>query len=76
MNRVTADFTYLRYHGRTPREAPCYTDEELRQEAKFIEGLLKQGTDTYAYFNNDALAHAQANAAKLKELLGEARCAA
>jgi uncharacterized protein YecE (DUF72 family) len=76
VNRVTADFTYLRYHGRTPREAPCYMDEELLQEAKFIERLLKQGIDTYAYFNNDALAHAPANAAKLKELLGAARCAA
>ena len=28
------------------------------EEAKFIEGLLRRGIDTYVYFNNDAMAHA------------------
>lgn len=73
---VTADFAYLRYHGRTPREAPCYTDEELREEAVFIERLANDGIDVYAYFNNDADGHAPANAARLKELLYLSRCAA
>ena len=76
LNRVTADFAYVRYHGRTPREAPCYTDEELRQEAKFIGRLVGQGIDAYVYFNNDALAHAPSNAARLEELLNEMRRAA
>jgi uncharacterized protein YecE (DUF72 family) len=76
VNRVTADFAYLRLHGRMPREAPWYTDEELRQEATFIDRLARQGIDTYAYFNNDALAYAPANAARLRELLGDMRCAA
>jgi uncharacterized protein YecE (DUF72 family) len=68
-NIVTADFAYLRYHGRTPREAPFYTDEELREEAAFIERLAKDGIDAYVYFNNDADGHAPANAARLKDLL-------
>ena len=76
LNHVTANFAYLRFHGRTPPEAPWYADDQLRREATFIESLLRHGIDTYVYFNNDALAHAPANAARLRELLGEARCAA
>jgi uncharacterized protein YecE (DUF72 family) len=73
---VTADFAYLRFHGRTPPEAPRYSDQELRREAKLIRSLAVQGIDTYVYFNNDALAHAPANAARLRELLKERRSAA
>ena len=69
VDRVTADFAYLRFHGRTPREAPFYADKQLLQEARFIERLVHQGIDTYVYFNNDALAHAPMNAARLSELL-------
>lgn len=76
VDRVTADFAYLRFHGRTPREAPWYTDEQLAREARYIERLISQGIDSYVYFNNDALAHAPANAARLREFLGEQRAAA
>jgi uncharacterized protein YecE (DUF72 family) len=76
VDQVTADFAYLRFHGRTPREAPWYGDEQLRREATFIERLVRQGIDTYIYFNNDALAHAPANAARLRELLHELHMAA
>jgi uncharacterized protein YecE (DUF72 family) len=69
VEEVTADFAYLRFHGRTPTEAPFYADAQLRQEARGIQKLAGQGLDTYVYFNNDALAHAPANAARLKELL-------
>jgi uncharacterized protein YecE (DUF72 family) len=75
-NHVTAEFAYLRFHGRAPREAPCYTDEQLRQEAAFIEKLVQQGTDTYVHFNNDAFPHAPANAAYLGEVLNQRRSAA
>ncbi len=71
INEVTTNFAYLRFHGRTPPEAPFYTDGELEQEARFITGLLRQGIDTYAYFNNDALAHAPMNAARLMEFLND-----
>jgi uncharacterized protein YecE (DUF72 family) len=76
VNQVTAEFTYLRFHGHAPAEAPCYTDDQLRREATFVESLRRQGIDSYVYFNNDALAHAPANAARLRELVGGARCAA
>jgi uncharacterized protein YecE (DUF72 family) len=75
-NIVTAGFTYLRYHGRTPREAPFYTDKELHEEAAFIERLANDGIDAYVYFNNDADGHAPTNAARLNELLGQERCVA
>jgi uncharacterized protein YecE (DUF72 family) len=75
-NVVTADFACLRYHGRTPRMAPFYRDDELREEARFIERLAGQGIEVYAYFNNDADGHAPTNAARLKEFLREVRCAA
>jgi uncharacterized protein YecE (DUF72 family) len=76
VERVTANFSYLRFHGRTPREAPLYGDEQLVREARFVERLTAEGIDTYVYFNNDALAHAAMNAARLGELLGERRSAA
>lgn len=76
VNEITADFAYLRFHGRTPREAPWYADEQLEREARFIEQLAWQGIDSYVYFNNDAMAHAPMNAARLGELLGQRRYAA
>jgi len=76
VDQVTTDFAYLRFHGRTPREAPWYGDEQLRREATFIERLIRQEIDTYVFFNNDALAHAPANAARLRELLNELHMAA
>ena len=76
VNEITADFAYLRFHGRMPREAPWYADEQLEREALFIERLAGQGIDAYVYFNNDALAHAPMNAARLGELLGQRRYAA
>ncbi|HTL62683.1 MAG TPA: DUF72 domain-containing protein [Nitrospira sp.] len=76
IHRLTANFAYLRFHGRTPPEAPWYAEEQLEREARFVDGLASQGLETYVYFNNDALAHAPANAARLRELLGEVRSAA
>ena len=73
---VTTDFAYLRFHGRTPPEAPWYADEHLEREARFLERLALNGIDTYVYFNNDALAHAPMNAARLVEVLGQQRSAA
>jgi uncharacterized protein YecE (DUF72 family) len=76
VDQVTTDFAYLRFHGRMPREAPWYSDEELQREGMFIERLVRQGIDTYVYFNNDGLAHAPANGARLRELLNELHMAA
>ena len=66
---VTADFVYLRFHGRIDLFASMYTDTELAVEAKRIRRHLRNGLDVYVYFNNDALGHAVANARTLREMV-------
>jgi uncharacterized protein YecE (DUF72 family) len=66
---VTADFVYFRFHGRTDLFASKYTDAELTEESKRIRRYLRDGLDVYAYFNNDALGHAVANARTLQRLV-------
>lgn len=68
-DEVTTDFAYIRFHGRTDLFASKYTDMELADEAKRIRRYLRDGFDVYAYFNNDALGHAVANAHTLKQLV-------
>ncbi len=66
----TADFVYIRFHGNRDLYSSEYTDEELREWAKRIKKYLKEGSDIYVYFNNDALGYAISNALTLKKLLG------
>ena len=68
-NKVTTDFVYLRFHGRTELFASKYTARELGEEARRIRRYLRDGLDVYAYFNNDALGHAVENARALTNLL-------
>ena len=62
---VTADFVYLRFHGKESLYSSCYTEKELKDWAKKIKNWQKQGWDVYAYFNNDALGYAIENAKRL-----------
>jgi uncharacterized protein YecE (DUF72 family) len=62
--RLTADWTYLRFHG--DHYSGSYTKPELTQQAKWIKRQLAQGKDVFAYFNNDVQGHALRNAADLK----------
>jgi len=62
---VTADFVYLRFHGKESLYSSCYTEKELKDWAKKIKNWQKQGLDVYAYFNNDALGYAIENAKRL-----------
>ena len=66
---VTADFAYLRFHGRTQLFASSYTDAELAGEARQIKGYMHDGLDVFAYFNNDAEGYAVKNARTLKRLV-------
>jgi len=66
---VTADWTYLRFHGPGRRYSGCYTDEMLRAAAGEVREHLKAGRDVYAYFNNDVGGHAVRNARRLIELV-------
>lgn len=66
---ITADFVYVRRHGAGELYAGAYSRTALRIEADRIRGWLAEGRSVYVYFNNDANAHAVANALTLKELL-------
>jgi len=61
---VTADFTYLRFHGR--RYGGTYPPQTLSAYARRIRRLLADGVDVYAYFNNDVEGHAVRNALDLR----------
>ncbi len=68
--RVTADFAFLRFHGGTVLYGSKYSRRELEGWASFARGLLDEGRDVYAYFNNDAFGFAVENAESFRDLLG------
>jgi len=65
---VTADFVYLRFHGKAHLYTSCYTKKDLEGWAKKIRGWIKKDLDCYVYFNNDALGYATENARDLKRM--------
>lgn len=66
---LTADFTYLRFHGREQLFASRYSKTELAAEARKIKRYRRDGVEVYVYFNNDALGHAVENVRMLRSLL-------
>jgi uncharacterized protein YecE (DUF72 family) len=62
---LTADWTYLRFHGGRARGGG-YTPQALGAAAARIRRWLARGCDVHAYFNNDAGGHAPADAAALR----------
>ncbi len=68
---VTADFVYVRRHGASGRYSGCYSEEDLKTEARAIRKWAKDQKDVYVYYNNDIGGHAVRNALRLKELLGQ-----
>jgi uncharacterized protein YecE (DUF72 family) len=64
---LTADWTYLRFHGR--QYGGSYSPQALSGQARRIRRWLGQGLDVYAYFNNDKGGHAPRNAADLRRYL-------
>ncbi|MFP4515631.1 MAG: DUF72 domain-containing protein [Desulfovibrionales bacterium] len=70
--RVTADWTYLRFHGGTVGSGG-YSPKKLRSVADTIADHLDAGRDVYAYFNNDWDGHALYNARDLIGLLEDKR---
>jgi uncharacterized protein YecE (DUF72 family) len=69
----TAGFAYLRLHGSTALYASRYSDEELAVWADRIADLRAGGRDVYAYFDNDAQAHAPHDALRLAAAFERAR---
>jgi uncharacterized protein YecE (DUF72 family) len=66
---VTADFIYLRFHGGEQLYGSNYSSREMREWAAKCRGWLKEGRDTYAYFNNDAHGFAAKNALSLRSYI-------
>ena len=66
---LTADFAYLRRHGKEGSYATCYGTEELKADATRIRRYLRQRSDVFMYFNNDALGYAPQNASELITML-------
>lgn len=67
---ITSDKAYFRFHGRSDWYRHDYSDRELHEFAKEMDRAANNGAnDIYAFFNNDANAHAPHNALKLKEII-------
>jgi uncharacterized protein YecE (DUF72 family) len=71
--RVTAPFAYVRLHGPDDRElyAGSYSDDSLAWWADRIAEWESEGTEVFAYFNNDGAANAVRNARTLRAMLGQ-----
>ncbi|MFX0137256.1 MAG: DUF72 domain-containing protein [Candidatus Hodarchaeota archaeon] len=64
--KITADFTYIRFHGASGRYYGDYPTEVLDQWAQRIYRWIQQKIRVFAYFNNDAFGWATKNALELK----------
>ena len=70
-HEITANFTYIRFHGPTSAKYfDSYSSEQLREWAKRIEDWAQRLSGIYVYFNNDPRGDAVRNALELKRLLG------
>lgn len=68
----TASFIYLRRHGAAGElYSGCYSETQLRKDARGIKKWQSQGKDVYIYFNNDAHGWAVKNALTLSRMLNE-----
>jgi uncharacterized protein YecE (DUF72 family) len=61
---------YVRFHGPTGRYQGGYPDERLQSWADWLRAQMADGTDVYAYFNNDVGGHAPRDAVTLRRFLG------
>ena len=69
---LTTDWTYVRFHGPDALNRPyhgAYGAARLRKWAERLEPLAADGSDVYAYFNNDWYGHAVDDARVLRDLL-------
>jgi uncharacterized protein YecE (DUF72 family) len=66
---ATADFAYIRFHGKDSLYSSCYSDGELAEWSENIEKLAQNLDTVYIYFNNDVAGYALKNAATIRKLL-------
>jgi uncharacterized protein YecE (DUF72 family) len=63
---VVGPFIYVRFHGWT-KYAGRYEDERLDEWADWLVERIADGTDVFAYFNNDVGGHAPRDAVRLRD---------
>ena len=63
---ITADFSYIRFHGTGGRYEGNYTDHMLKGWASKIQNWAARLNHIYVYFNNDVGGHAIRNARSLR----------
>ena len=68
-HELTAEWTYLRFHHGSRGRRGNYSESELEEWARRIEGWRRE-VDAYVYFNNDWEGFAVRNGLWLKERLG------
>ena len=71
----TADWTYVRFHGPNARQEKyvgLYGGRRLAPVARRLAAWMADGSDVYAYFNNDWYGHAVTDAAWLADRLRSA----
>ncbi len=69
---LTAEWTYIRFHGPNALERKyhgLYGARRLANPARRLRRWLDGGCDVYAYFNNDYEGHAVTDALTLREQL-------
>ena len=69
--RVTADFAYVRFHGRRGAYAGRYPPADLVNWVNTVSAWNARGLDVYCYFNNDFRGYAVENALELNRLLDQ-----
>jgi uncharacterized protein YecE (DUF72 family) len=69
-HELTADFTFVRFHGGTRGSNGNYAHAELEEWAERLRGWARK-VEVFAYFNNDWEGFAIENALYLKDLLGQ-----
>jgi uncharacterized protein YecE (DUF72 family) len=67
-HELTADWTFLRFHHGSRGRAGNYSERELEEWARRLDGW-RETADVYAYFNNDWNGYAVRNALRLRELI-------
>ncbi|MGE5195310.1 MAG: DUF72 domain-containing protein [Deltaproteobacteria bacterium] len=66
---VTGPAVYVRFHGAGELYGGSYSNGHLRRWAEWMREAGRSAQVVYAYFNNDAAAHAIYNALTLREML-------
>ncbi len=68
---LTADFTYIRFHGSGSCYGGNYPAERLRTWAELIRSWRPRIDHAFIYFNNDIGGHAIRNAKTLRRMLAD-----